>query len=202
MKKILTLFVIVFFLFAGKIQAQTMFGNTALTLNKGVVSLGVNADYATHINLLSTSVVALPQDLAYFFHFGYGTSSSTDMGINIGKAWGKMYYGVDFEKSLVKKGNLHVSGTLGGHYWNYAGADANIIASVKINDVYLTSGLDVDADIRKMSDGSLVLYFPAYVPVVLEFNPNNKMALTLEASVAINNRAFTTVGAGVNFYFK
>jgi len=202
MKKITLIIITTLFLFAGKSQAQTMFGNTALTLNKGVVSLGVNADYATNLNLLTNSVVVLPENLAYFFHFGYGTSSSTDMGVNIGKAWGKMYYGVDFEKSLVKKGNLHVSGTLGGHYWNYAGADADIIASVKINDFYLTSGLDLDADIRKMSDGSLVLYFPTYVPVVLEFNPNNKMALTLEASIAINNRAFTTVGAGVNFYFK
>jgi len=40
------------------------------------------------------------------------------------------------------------------------------------------------------------------VPVTFEFNPNSKMALTLEANIAINSPAFTTVGAGINFYFK
>ncbi|NPA44126.1 MAG: hypothetical protein GXO49_01190 [Chlorobi bacterium] len=202
MKKTTIFLISILFLFAGKLQAQTMFGNTALTLSKGVVSLGVNADYATEIDLLSTSIVAPPEDIAYFFHLGYGTSRSTDIGINIGKAWGTMYYGLDFEKNLLKEGNLSISGTIGGHYWDNVGADADIIASVKIEDFYLTTGFDVDANINELYDGTLELYFPAYIPVELEFNPNSKMALTFEANIAVNNRAFTTVGAGVNFYFN
>lgn len=197
MKKITLTIIIAMFLFAGKSEAQTMFGNTALTLNNGVFSLGVNA-----ASTVQNSTLLATGSLAYFFHLGYGTSRTTDFGINIGKAWGTMYYGIDFEKSLVKNGDFYISGTLGGHYWGSAGADADLIASVKINDFYLTSGIDVDINPIKQSDGTVIIYVPAYVPVTFEFNPSNKMALTLEANIAINSPAFTTVGAGINFYFK
>jgi len=111
MKKIILTIITVVFLFANQSQAQTMFGNTAQTLSNGVFSLGVNA--ASHAN---SQTLMATGTLAYFFHLGYGTSSTTDFGINVGKAWGTMYYGVDFEKNLVKNGNFYISGTIGGHY--------------------------------------------------------------------------------------
>lgn len=197
MKKIPVAIIVVLFFFAEKSQAQTMFGNTAQTLRNGVFSLGVNVASKT-TKPLFTPVGSL----GYFFHLGYGTSSTTDFGLNVGKAWGKMYYGLDFEKSLVNNGDFYISGTLGGHYWNRVGADADLIASVKINDFYLTSGIDIDVEPVKAADGAITIFFPAYIPVTFEFNPNHKMALTLEANIAVNSQAFTTVGAGINFYFK
>jgi hypothetical protein len=201
MKRIILLIAIVSIgIFTG--NAQTMFGNTALTLSKNVVSLGVNGMYATDINNIPLTYAPSPESLAYFFHLGYGMTSSSDIGINIGKAWGKMYYGFDLEKNLVSSGKFFLSGTIGGHYWNRAGADFDLIASLKISDFYLTSGIDLDAEPYKQTDGTVIVYLPAYVPVELEWNPSSKVALTIEADIAVNAPAFTTIGAGVNFYFK
>ncbi len=183
-------------------KAQTMFGNTALTLKKKVFSIGVNPVYAVDENNFDPAFVPTPQQLAYFFHLGYGTTHSTDIGVNIGKAWGKMYYGFDFETALINSGKIFISGTLGGHYWHRAGADVNLIASVKFSDFYLTSGIDADIEPYKKSNGQVVVYIPAYVPVELEFNPSPKFAVNLEVNIAVNKPAFTTVGAGINFYFK
>ena len=183
-------------------DAQTMFGNTALTLSKNVVSLGINPVYATDLNNFNPTYVPGPEQFAYFFHLGYGTTHSSDIGINIGKAWGRMYYGFDYENAFVNSGKIYISGTIGGHYWHRAGADADLIASVKLNDFYLTSGIDVDIEPYKQSNGQVVIYLPAYVPVELEFNPSNKYAVNFEVNIAVNQPAFTTVGAGINFYFK
>jgi hypothetical protein len=201
MKKTLLIFTILYLIsFSGK--AQTMFGNTALTLSKNVVSLGVNPVYATDLNDFDPTYVPGPRQFAYFFHLGYGTSHFTDIGINVGKAWGKMYYGFDYENELINSGKIHISGTIGGHYWHRAGADIDLIASVKLSDFYLTGGIDVDLEPYKQADGQMVMYMPAYVPVELEFNPSPKYALNIEVNIAVNTPAFTTVGAGINFYFK
>ncbi|NOZ35895.1 MAG: hypothetical protein GXO80_11430 [Chlorobi bacterium] len=201
MKKIL-LFLSVFILISFSAQAQTMFGNTALTLSKHVVSLGVNPVYATDLNNFNPTYTPSPEQFAYFFHLGYGTTHSTDIGFNIGKAWGQMYYGFDFENSFVNAGKLYISGTIGGHYWHRAGGDVDLIASLKFNNFYLTSGIDVDIEPYKQADGQIVMYLPAYVPVELEFNPSSKYAVNFEVNIAVNQPAFTTVGAGINFYFK
>ncbi len=201
MKKIvLALFLITALSLSG--QAQTMFGNTALTLKKNVLSLGINPVYAIDLNNFDPAYAPGPEDFAYFFHLGYGTTQSSDIGINIGKAWGQMYYGFDFENAFVNSGKIYISGTIGGHYWHRAGADANLIASLKLNDFYLTSGIDIDIEPYKQSDGQIVIYLPAYVPVELEFNPSSKYALNFELNIAINQPAFSTIGAGINFYFK
>jgi len=199
-RNLLILSVFLLFSFSGK--AQTMFGNTALTLSKNVVSVGINPVYATDINNFNATYVPGPEQLAYFFHLGFGTTHSTDIGINIGKAWGQMYYGFDFENAFVNSGKIFISGTIGGHYWHRAGADLNLIASVKLNDFYLTSGIDVDVEPYKQADGQIVTYLPAYVPVELEFNPSSKYAVNFEVNIAVNQPAFTTVGVGINFYFK
>jgi hypothetical protein len=102
----------------------------------------------------------------------------------------------------VSSGKFFMSGTLGGHYWNRAGADVDLIVSLKISDFYLTSGIDLDVEPYKELDGKVVLYLPAYVPVELEYNPTSRFAFTFEADIAVNSPAFTTIGAGVNFYFK
>jgi hypothetical protein len=201
MKRILLLIITIFFMVSNG-KSQTMFGNTALTLKKNVVSIGVNAMYATDINHVILTYAPSPESVAYFFHLGYGMTKTSDIGLNIGNAWGKIYYGFDLEKNFVSSGKFFMSGSLGGHYWNRAGADIDIIASLKISDFYLTSGFDIDLEPYKHSDGTVVLYLPAYVPVELEFNPTSRMAFSLEVDIAVNSPAFTTVGAGVNFYFK
>ncbi len=201
MKRALFVFLIsVFISFSG--QAQTMFGNTALTLSKNVLSIGVNPVYATDLNNFDPTFVPAPEQLAYFFHLGYGITYSSDIGINVGNAWGQMYYGFDFENAFVNADKIYISGTIGAHYWHRFGADADLIASLKLNDFYLTSGIDIDIEPYTETDGQIVLYLPAYVPVELEFNPSNKYALNFEINIAVNEPAFTTVGAGINFYFK
>ncbi|NPA68990.1 MAG: hypothetical protein GXO50_10315 [Chlorobi bacterium] len=203
MKKKQTLILVIMLLsFSFSGQAQTMFGNTALTLSKNVLSLGVNPVYAADLNNADLTYVPEPDDLAYFFHLGYGINYSNDIGINIGKAWGEMYYGIDFENVFINAGKFYVSGTLGGHYWHRAGADVDLIASLKLNDFYLTSGIDIDIEPYTRDDGTTDFYLPAYVPVELEFNPSSKYAVNFELNIAVNEPAFTTIGAGINFYFK
>jgi hypothetical protein len=170
-------------------QAQVLF-NTAQTLKSGNFSIGINPVYADYGS----------GDFALFFHGGLGLGSSSDLGLKLGFGWNEAYVGLDYEKTIYS-GKPIVSLHGGGHFWHDFGLDLGATVSFPINNLYISTGLDMDIVFGKDANDDLELYAPIWLPISLEIYLQKHISLVFEGNIKLTNRSFTTIGGGLNIYF-
>lgn len=189
MKKII-LSLVLFFAVAVTSNAQVLFG-TAQTLKSGGWSLGINPVVATEGN----------DNFALFFHGGYGLGRGSDLGLKLGFGWGnEAYVGLDYEKTVLA-GKPSVSLAGGAHYFRYFGLDFTPIVTFPISNVRITTGLDMDLVFGEDAAGEFEMWFPMWLPISLEVYIKKHFSIVFEGNVELTDRAWTTVGGGINIYF-
>lgn len=188
MKKIILTLV----LFAGismAANAQIVF-SSAQTLQKGTFSVGINPAWGDFGG----------GDFALFFHGGYGLGNNADLGLKLGFGWGDPYVGLDFEKSFLS-GKPSLSVYAGGHYWHNFGLDLGTIVTFPLQNVYLSTGLDMDIVFGKDANDELEISVPLWLPLEVEFYLRKHLSLIFEADIPLTSSAFTIVHGGVSIYF-
>jgi hypothetical protein len=191
MKKII-LSLVLFVTIASASKAQVLF-NGAETLKKGNWSLGIDPVVATEGQ----------DNFALFFHGGYGLGNNSDLGMKLGFGWfNDAYVGLDYEKTLLL-GKPSVSLFGGAHVFHYFGLDVGGLVTFPIQNVRITTGLDVDFIFGEDPQGDTELWFPIWLPVSLEVYLKKNLSLVFEGNVKLTNEpyCFTTVGGGINIYF-
>lgn len=170
-------------------KAQVLF-STAQTLGSGNWSLGINPVIAAEGN----------NDFALFFHGGYGLGNNSDLGLKLGFGWNDAYVGLDYEKTLMA-GKPSVSLSGGAHFFHYFGLDLGAQVTFPINNVRLTTGLDMDFVFGEDGNGDLEMWAPLWLPLSLEVYLKKNFSLVFEGNIKLTDRAWTTVGGGINVYF-
>jgi len=188
MKKII-LSLVLFLAVITSSQAQVLF-STAQTLNRGNWSLGINPVIAAEGN----------NDFALFFHGGYGLGNNSDLGLKLGFGWNDAYVGLDYEKTLLA-GKPSVSVFGGAHIFHDFGLDLGAVVTFPINQVRITTGLDMDIDFGKDVNNDLDVYAPLWLPLSLEVYIKKNFSIVFEGNIKLTRTAWTTVGGGINIYF-
>jgi hypothetical protein len=189
MKKIiLSLVIILAIACVGK--AQVLF-NGAETLKKGNWSLGINPVVATEGE----------DNFALFFHGGYGLGNNSDLGMKLGFGWNNdAYVGLDYEKTLLL-GKPSVSLFGGAHVFHYFGLDVGGLVTFPIQNVRITTGLDMDFIFGEDAQGDTEMWTPLWLPISLEVYLKKHLSIVFEGNVELTEHAWTTVGGGINIYF-
>ncbi len=169
-------------------NAQIVFG-TGKTLQKGNFSVGINPAWADDGG-----------DFALFFHGGYGLGNNADLGLKLGFGWGNPYVGLDFEKTFLS-GKPSLSVYAGGHYWNDFGVDLGTIVTFPLNNVYLSTGLDMDIVFGKDANDDLDIGVPLWLPLAVEFYVKKNFSMIFEANIPLTGPASTIIDGGISIYF-
>ncbi len=179
MKKIIS--ALICFLFIASTFGQVF--NTAGTLKKGKVSLGLNPAYYN-------------DDLGFFIHGNFGVLSGIDFSGRFGFVNGNNYLGGDLEWKIISK-KPSLSLTTGVHYVNDIGLDCSLNISTPIKkgiDVY--SG--VDSDIEFTDDPYMLLW----IPLGVDLRIKSKLSFIFEAEIPVSDNAFAIIDGGIVFYFN
>lgn len=176
----------ILFVFICLLITATTFGqvfNTASTMKKGKLSLGLNPAYYN-------------DNLGLFVHGNAGIISGIDLSIKYGLLDGSDYFGTDLEWGLIQK-KLSVSLTTGVHYINDIGLDVSLNISTALKrDVHFYSGIDTDLELANDIDMLL------WIPIGVDLRIKSKLSFILEAEIPVNDPAFAIIDGGIVFYFN
>jgi len=178
MKKVITVVICLFFM-------TYIFGqvfNTATTMKKGKIALGLNPAYYS-------------DNLGLFLHGNLGIVSGVDLAVKYGFLDGSDYIGADLEWALLKS-KPDISLTTGAHVTNDFALDlsANLSFPVK-GGITLYTG--VDTDLCFNNDIDLLFWIPAGIDIKIR----KQLSLLLEGEIPVNDPAFPIIDGGVMFYF-
>ncbi len=156
--------------------------NTAKTLKKGTVALGINP-------------VFMGSDFGIYLHGGIGLKQGLDLGGKVGLGLGGNYFGADLEWALT--GNKpYVSFSAGGHIQGDFGIDGTLNITFPLaKNVYLFSGADMDINFGN------TIGFPLWIPIGLEVGIRKQMNIILEGDIGVLDNAGSMFGGGLNLYF-
>ena len=171
------------------LNAQIVF-STGQTLQKGAFSIGVNPAWGDKSG----------GDFALFFHGGYGIGNNADISAKLGYGWGQPYVGIDFEKSFLK-GRPSLSVYAGGHYFDDFGLDLGTTVTFKAQNVYISTGLDMDIVFRQDNNDDFEPAILVWLPLQVEFYLKKHLSLIFEADIPLTRSAFPIVGGGISVYF-
>ena len=89
----------------------------------------------------------------------------------------------------------------GAHVFKYFGLDAGGLVTFPISNVRITTGLDMDLVFGEDGQGDTELWIPLWLPISLEVYIKKHLSIVFEGNVELTDRAWTTVGGGLNIYF-
>jgi len=181
MKKLYLLLLI--FIMPVQLSAQ-VFG-TGSTLRPGRVSFGINpAAYLTQ------------NDFYLFLHGGVGMAKNTDLGIKVGLLGNVTYVGGDVEWCMTRRGP-DISIAVGAHHFNNFGLDGTLNFTFQLaRRLNLYTGADLDIN---FINGNTSM--PFWLFVGTDIGIARRIALLIEAEIAVSNAAYNIISGGFNFYF-
>jgi hypothetical protein len=181
MKKIGFIFL---FLFIPVSLSAQVFG-TGSTLKPGRVSFGVNP--AAYLN---------NNDFYLFLHGGVGMAKNTDLGFKVGLLGNVTYVGGDIEWCIARRGP-DISIAIGAHHFNDFGLDGTLNFTFRLaRRLNFYTGCDLDV-IFVNGDTSM----PFWLFVGTDISIARRIALLVEAEIAVSNAAYNIISGGFNFYF-
>ena len=159
--------------------------NTATTLGRGKMAIGVNPAIATGNGNSEFMLIG---------HFGYGLGGGLDIDGQVGfNYFNETMIGADIEWTLKSggpafsiAGGLHLAGDLA--------LDGTMNLSFPLGAPTLYAGLDLDVI---MVDGNPM---PVWAVVGLEFGVARRVTILAEGAIGVNDEATTIVSFGFNFY--
>ena len=167
------------------LQLSAQVFGTGSTLRPGRVSFGINP--AAYLN---------NNDFYLFLHGGVGMAKNTDLGFKVGLLGNTTYVGGDIEWCMARRGP-DISIAVGAHYFDYFGLDGTLNFTFKLaRRLNFYTGLDLDVN---FNNGNTSM--PFWLFAGTDISIARRIALLIEAEIAVSNAEYNIISGGFNFYF-